>query len=143
MAKGDIIPDGHHISRYAKTTSIINDEITGSAFSLRSTENSLSVNWLEFFGENNIEINVNNVKQAFIDKRFNLGAGAKFVVLNVLRMREFVSSETEGNVELSVEHDPYPDDPSHSEVLGIPEDDMMVEELLAELITSDAVFPAR
>lgn len=48
--RGDELPDGSHVVRYAKPTLVREDEsVGGEAFQLRSGEESLSVNWLEYF----------------------------------------------------------------------------------------------
>ena len=143
--KGDIIPDRDHVSRYAKKTTIVNDRITGAAFSLRPElgEKYLSVNWLEYFVKGDLEKAVKSVRQTFIDKKFTLTAGARFVVLNVLKVREHVKKETPDNINLSILHEPSFSDPSHSGIFGIPKNDMLVEELIAETINEGDIFPAR
>ena len=46
------LPDNAHVVRYVKPTSRHEDgSVDGSAFRLRSGDNGLSVNWLEYFSD--------------------------------------------------------------------------------------------
>ena len=83
MASGDHLPLEDHVARYCKPRTI-QDGVPGStAFELREGEPHLSVNWLEFFGQNDREAHIGYVCRSFIDKGYQLSRNGRFAVLNV------------------------------------------------------------
>lgn len=133
--KGDAIPDDNHISRYVGKSKIVNGRISGEAFRLRDDEESISVNWLEFFGLQDRNEEIDEVRKAFVNKQRTLGAQAVFAALNVGEVKEYVQQESEDNRELSVLHDPdEPVDMSHAGIYNFPRNDPSIGDMIAELI---------
>lgn len=142
--KKDAIPDNDHVSRYVKYTHIAkNGRVLGKAFRLRENENSLSVNWLEFFDLRDKKAEVQKIREAFADKGRGVGTKAKFVVLNVGEMREYVQQESDDNRILSVLHDPQDNDLSHSGIYNMRHDDPIIGDLIAELVNEEQIYPAK
>lgn len=144
LMKGDLIPDDDHVTRYVSGSKIApSGRITGAAFQLRTGEESLSVNWLEFLDLENRDSEIQQIRNVFVDKGRTLQAKAKFAVLNVGKTKTYVRQESQDNRLLSVQHDPEDLDLSHSGIFNIPEDDPSVGDIIAELIGVNAIYPAR
>lgn len=143
--KGEPIPDDHHVSRYVGGSKITRGgRITGAAFQLRSGEDALSVNWLEFLGLGERQAEIQEVRRVFLEKGMSLQATAKFVVLEVGATKEYVQQESDDNRLLSILHDPLsPEDESHAGIYNVPKDDPAIGDMIAELIEGDAIYPAR
>ena len=142
--QGDLIPDDDHVSRYVSGSKIaLSGRITGAAFQLRSGEESLSVNWLEFLDLENRDSEIQQIRSVFLDKGRTLQAKARFVVLNVGKTRAYVQQESEDNRLLSVQHDPEELDLSHAGIFDMPDDDPSVGDIIAEQVDENAIYPAR
>ena len=142
--KGDVIPDDNHVSRYIGKSKIVNGRISGEAFRLREGEESISVNWLEFFDLHDRNAEINEIRKAFVNKERTLGAQAIFAVLNIGNVKEYVQQESDDNRRLSILHDPEePVDMSHAGIYNAPKDDPSIGDMIAELIELDAIHPAR
>ena len=63
--KGDKIPDQDHVARLCWPSKIENGEIQATAFHLKLGEDSLSVNWLEYFNCLNRESEISELRQAY------------------------------------------------------------------------------
>ncbi len=137
--KGEIIPDAHHVSRLCGGSHIREDgTISATAFRLRPGESYLSVNWLEQLGLASRQAEVSEIWRVLATKR-KIGASARLAVLNVGSAREIVTGLTDEPRRLSFRHEPEAppdaaDDPSHSGIHGIREDDNLVAELLARSV---------
>jgi len=147
--KGDPIPDSDHISRYVGKTKITSSgRISLEAFLPRKDKNGekekyLSVNWLEFFDLLDHEAAIQKVRESFIAKDMSLGTYAKFVVLNVGEIVEYIRQNTPDNRMLVVLHEPSVRDPSHSGIYNISHDDRIVGALIAQLVREESIYPAR
>ncbi len=143
--KGNQIPDTDYVSRYVGWSKITTSgRITGEAFRLRSNEEAISVNWLEYFGLEHRIAEIQEVRKAFLKKGRILQAKAKFAVLNVGEAREHVRQESKDKRVIRFLHDPEEqNDPSHSGIYNIPRDDPAIGDIIAELIVKDAIYPAR
>ena len=135
--KGDRVPDQHHIARYCQPKYIADEQIQPGAFMLRPTDESLSVNWLEFLNCLNRENEIAELRKIY-SKKLRVGARAKTVVLNVGEVREKVRTESSDVRNLKVLHDPeyteaY-DDESHSGIYNLRNDDELIAELILETI---------
>ena len=70
LKKGQNLPEGDHIMRFVPWARLMKDEnekvigFFSQAFELRENENSLSVNWLEYFKSDH-KINIENSVRAF------------------------------------------------------------------------------
>lgn len=140
--KGDQIPDSNNIARYCKPTCVDEGEIQATAFMLRSDEQSLSVNQIEFlecFTREEEIIEIRNI----LSKKLKIGASAKIAILNVGEMRSKILTESEDKRNLEVLHDPQenPPDPSHSGIYNLKADDELIAELILETVLED--YPAR
>ncbi len=136
--KGDPLPNHDHISRHCPFTTLANDQPSGASFILKPDEEFLSVNWLEYFDVPDQQAQITQVRQVI---RLNLGAKAKFAVLNVAKVVDYVKENGPDNRVLAVLHEPEEDDPSHSGIHGYRLEDDWVADLIAEVI--EEIYPAR
>ena len=95
-----------------------------AAFIPRQTENYLSVNWLEYFGENDLSAAVEQVQEIFRRKEFRMRPNGRFAVLHVGAAKMAVQ-ETVQRV-LSIDRLPLGDDPSHAGIFGYASEDLAV-----------------
>ncbi len=138
--KGDTIPDQNHITRFCKPTQAPEGEIQPTAFMLRTGENSLSVNWLEFLKCSSRENEISEMRTIY-SKKLQVGARAKIAVLNVGEVRKKVLTESPDARNLEVLHDPFIDDLSHSGIYNLKQDDDLIAELILETVKES--YPAR
>ena len=128
---GDRLPDKDHISRYCKFTSLVNDQPSMASFMLGPDDKYLSVNWLECFGLTDCREQMSQARQNI---RLNLAPRAKFAVLNVGNVINYVRENGPDNRVLSVLHEPKEDDPSHSGIHGYGLEDYWVACLIADVV---------
>jgi hypothetical protein len=137
--KGDIIPDAHHVSRLCGGSHIREDgTISATAFKPRSGETYISVNWLEFLSLPDRGAELAELRRVLSTKR-KIGGTAKFATLNAGEIAAAVREQTRNRIAISVRHEPEadpgrPQDPSHAGIYGVPEDDNIVVELIAQSI---------
>ena len=131
--KGDKIPDQNHIARYCKPTQVSDGQIQATAFMLRTGEESLSVNWLEFLNCSSRESEITEIRNLYSSK-LSGGVRAKISVLNVGEVRQKVLTESPDGRNLEVIHDPLIDDPSHSGIYNLKQDDELIAELILETV---------
>ena len=137
--KGDKIPNQHHITRYCQPKCILDGQIQPGAFKLRAGEENLSVNWLEFLNCSSRESEIAEIQNIYSTK-LNVGARAKIAVLNVGEVRQKVLTESPDRRKLEVLHAPIENDPSrkndpsHSEISNLKQDDELIAELILELV---------
>jgi len=116
-------------------------QIQATAFMLRSDEEYLSVNWLEFLNCSSREHEINEIRNIY-SATFTVGARAKIAVLNAGEVREKVLKESPDKRNIEVLHDPIvDDDPSHSGIYHLKQDDELIAELILE--TVHETHPAR
>ena len=138
----DRVPDTDHISRYCGGAQILPDgRISGTAFHLRELEEYLSVNWLEYLGLGDRDPEIAEVRRVLGAKGRKLGTTARLVVLNAGRLRGHVASASPDRRMLDILHKPEPLDPSHAGIFGLPPDDRLIAELIAEVVQD--VYPAK
>ncbi len=138
---GDTIPDEDHISRYCKPSKISEDgQIEFGAFMLRKDEEGLSVDWLESLNCPSREEEIIKMRKIY-PTRLTVGVNAQIATLNVGEVRQKVLTESLDNRNLEVQHSPYPDDPSHSEIYNLRPDQEMIAELILEVVSES--YPAR
>jgi len=136
IMKGDKIPDQNHIARYCKSTQVSDGQILATAFMLRTGEERLSVNWLEFLNCSSRESEITEIRNIYSSK-LNVGARAKIAVLNVGEVRQKVLTESPDGRNLEVIHDPLDTlivDPSHSEIDNLKQDGELIAELILETV---------
>jgi hypothetical protein len=134
--KGDTIPDQDHIARYCKGTQAPGGEIQATAFMLRKDEESLSVNWLEFLRCPNRESEVAELQRIFGQKLSRVSRNARIAILNVGVMRGMVLQGSPDARNLEVLHAPELElnDPSHSGIYNLKQDDDFIAELIRQTI---------
>ncbi len=136
------IPDNNHVSRYCKPSSILESgRVSGQAFRLKEDENSLSVNWLEYFDSPDKKYQIDKIREAFINKDFGLRKNGKFAVLNVGKSKDHVLQNSPDQNTLIFKHEPEPNDPSHSGIFGLEFEDSLIPVLLAEKV--EGIFPGK
>ena len=138
--KGDKIPDKNHIARYCKPTQVADGQIQATAFMLRTDEESLSVNWLEFLNCSSRESEITEIRNIYSAK-LNVGMRARIAILNIGEVRKKVLAESTDRRNLEVLHDPISDDPSHSGIYNLKQDDELIAELILETVRE--TYPAR
>ena len=141
--RGDKIPDPDHIARFCRPMQAPEGQIQATAFMLRSDEEYLSVNWLEYLNCSNRDHEINEIRNIYSEK-FNVGARAKIAVLNVGEVREKVLTESPDKQNIEVLHDPIENDlydPSHSGIYNLKQDDELIAELILETVHEN--YPAR
>ena len=111
-----------------------------AAFIPRRSEDYLSVNWLEYFGETDLNAAVERVREVFRSKEFQVRPNGRFAVLNIGTAKTAIH-EAVGRT-LNVDHLPLNDDQSHAGILGYASEDLAVAIELAALVTSQDVHPA-
>ena len=137
--KGDKIPNYDHVARYCKPITVEDGQIQATAFMVRMGEESLSVNWLEFLNCSSRESEIAEIQNIYSTK-LNVGARAKIAVLNVGEVRQKVLTESPDRRKLEVLHAPIENDPSrkndpsHSEISNLKQDDELIAELILELV---------
>ena len=105
-----------------------------AAFIPRQSEDYLSVNWLEYFCETELNAAVERVREVFRSKDFQVRPNGRFAVLNVGAVKTAVY-EAVGRT-LNIDHLPLSDDQSHAGILGYASEDLAVAIELAALVTS-------
>ena len=137
----DRVPDTDHISRYCGGAQVHEDgHISGTAFRLRESEEYLSVNWLEYLALANRHFQIEEIRRV-LGAKLKLGSRARLAVLNAGQLREHVASASPDRRMLDILHKPEPLDPSHAGIFGLPPDDRLIAELIAEVVQE--VYPAK
>jgi hypothetical protein len=146
VAKGDPIPDGHHVLRHVPGSKIEQDgRVNGAAFVRREVDEGLSVEWREAAGDVPVTDQLRVIRAAF---RRQLKPSHRFAELPVGVTREHVREGAAAfsmALDLRFEHEPLgaaggrPGDPFHSEIFGTPEHDHLrataIGDLIAECIS--------
>jgi hypothetical protein len=132
LNKGQQLLDVHHVMRYvpwAKLRRDGDDNVLGflpSAFELRTTEESLSVNWLEYFSgdrQNQITGCVREFRNIF-----NVGKKSAFGVANVRKVKDIFQGSGKT---VRIVYSPSPDNCSHASIQKLPRDEFALFEALA------------
>ena len=131
--KAETIPDQNHIARFCRPMQIDEGQIQAAAFMLRANEKSLSVNWLEFLNCSSRESEITKI-QTIYSETFTVGARAKIAILNVGEVRKKVLAESPDGRNLEALHDPLMNDPSHSVIYNLKQDDELIAELILETV---------
>src|SRR5262245_7652160 len=141
VAKGDAIPDDHHVLLHVPPSKIEQDgRINGAAFKRREDEAGLSVEWREALGNDPVADQLQAIRAAF---RRQLRPSHRFAELPVGVTREHVrvhAAALSMAVDLAFEHEPReagdgrPADPFHSEIFGTPENAHLQATAIGDLI---------
>lgn len=133
MKKGTNLPDEHHVMRYVPWSRLRKDEdenIIGflpQAFELRPEDESLSVNWLEYFNGDR-ETRIQASVKVFRNTR-TVGKKSAFGIGNIKKIKE-VCSANGARVRIVYEPD-EPDNLAHSAIRYLPRGDLSILEALA------------
>ncbi len=131
--KGETIPDQNHIARFCRPMQAPEGQIQATAFMLREGEESLSVNWLEFLNCSSRESEITKIRTIY-SETFTVGARARIAILNVGEVLKKVLTESPDGRNLEVLHDPLMNDPSHSGIYNLKQDDELIAELILETV---------
>ncbi len=147
--KDEPVPDTDHISRYCRGGSLIDGQVTGASFQLRTKEDEskeeyVSVNWLEFLRKQSREAEIAEVRRVLLTKMAP-GGTAKLAVLDVGDVRQYVAQNAPDRRTLRILHrpdePPEKPDPSHSGIFDTESDEDLIIELIAERVRE--VHPAK
>jgi len=128
------IPDSDHVLRYCRPSNIVDGKISPGAFAIRPGEQSLSVNWLEFFGkETPITHQIEKIRQA-MSAKLALKRSGRFARINAGSAREKIA-------ELAIKHLPTPKNRSHAGIFYPGGDNEETALELANLVKPENVFP--
>ena len=73
MTIGEALPDEHHLSRYCRPSAVGQNGLPmAAAFELKAGEDHLSVNWLEYLGEPNLDAAIARVRTVFHTKGYRV-----------------------------------------------------------------------
>lgn len=131
--KGDNIPNQDHISRLCFRKYITDGEIQAGAFMLKSIEESLSVNWLEYLNCPDRISEIDELRNIIAGK-LTVKRGEQIAVLNVGEVCDKVQNESPDKRNLEVLHNPRELDESHSEVKNLKHDDELIAELILQAV---------
>ncbi len=136
--KDEPIPPDHHISRHCKKSSLSeSNDVTAASFYLRSNDDYLSVNWLEFLGLGDRDSEIAEIRRV-LSTKITPGSTAKIAVLNVGQMKDHVRKNSQDRRDLRVLHRPDepPDkpDPSHSGIFDTSQDQLSLTELIVQKV---------
>jgi len=139
--RGQRLPDRDHIARLCPPKTAPNGIITGAAFLLKPNEDGLSVNWLEFLNCSCRDNEIKEIRGIYTRKFNRVPKAARIAVLNVGTMCNTVFEQSPDNRRVVVYHKPdLPDDPSHSEVFNLRDDNELIAELILRTVLED--YPA-
>ena len=139
MASGESLPPEHHVAHYCSPIQVGQDGLPlVPAFKMKQGHDHLSVNWLEYFGSDDIAQGIVHVRQAFVQRAYGLKRNGRFAVLNVDAARKQVKAGAGRDVRIL--HWPESNDPSHSGVFDYTSEDLQVALDLKSLVTSADVY---
>ena len=142
MKKGADLPDDHHVMRYVPWSKLLKDEdenvigFLAQAFALRPNEESLSVNWLEYFGGDR-KANIRDSVLEFRRTLTSIGRKSAFGIANVKKIRDTCSATA--GVKVRVVYEPSRKNPAHSCIRRLPLDDLTLLDALAADAFSELV----
>lgn len=132
------LSDSDHFARYCKPSTVDNGFPTGNSFKIRpKKDDSLSVNWLEYFKQEDVCKNLEEVREIFKIKNFTLRKNGRFAVLNVGYCKREIKLAY--NIDIDIKQMPDMIDPSHA---GIFSKNLVACIRIAELVTAEDVYPA-
>ena len=136
------IPDEDHVSRYCNFKSI--DQSTekplASAFELKG-HRYLSVNWLEYFGSEELADNVDCVRRV-LENKLEIKESGRIVSLRVVEAKQVISDCGSSAPKIELLNDDE-NDPSHCGVFGYKDSDLLVATRLSRLVRESDIFPGK
>jgi len=129
------IPDSNHVLRYCRPSHVKMEAIKAGAFELRSGEEFLSVNWMEYFKDAaSTDAQVAAIRKV-MNEKFTLESSGRFARLNVGEVKERINGA-------QVRRFPSKKDPSHAGISAPGERNREFSLELANMVKLDDVFPA-
>lgn len=131
---GQQLANEHHVVRYVPWSKLLrdgDDNVIGflfSAFQLKSAEDDLSVNWLEF-STGSREFQITECVKIF-RRDITVGAKSAFAIGRVDKLKEIGSRQVSGRA-IKVIFTPTETNAAHSSVEKLPRDEFALLELLA------------
>lgn len=146
--KGLLISVDHHVVRHIPFPNLRRSgdgKILGvlpQAFSLRTDEAYLSVNWLEFF-ESNKATNLLETKNAIAAAKASgkISPSSALAIANVGKLKE--ACLTKSDAQIRVAYAPSKNNPSHTAIHNLPSNDLELLDLLAEDIFTEQVLVSK
>lgn len=108
-----------------------------SAFTLRTNEEYLSVNWLEYYKNLGISQAIDRVRKV-VQRKMNIKFQGRFVTMQVGMLKQIVS--TKNKVPCDVIHLPTMNDESHSGVIGYNNHNRLGQSDIVRLIQRKDVY---
>jgi len=132
ISKGSNLPDEDHVMRYVPWTRLRKDgdeNVIGflpEAFVLREGEQSLSLNWLEYFsGDRNQKIR----ESVNVFRRVRkVGPKSAYGIGNVRRTKEVCEAN---GARVRIVYEPDDDNPAHAGIRRLPRDDLSLLDAIA------------
>ena len=138
--KHDLIEDEHHVSRYCSPITVDrNGRPMATAFALRNEEESLSVNWIEYFKGLSTEQAIDRIRDAFRKKNYQTRPNGRFALLKVYEVKTVISDLSPSP--FKIEHLPEENDPSHSGSFGYTASDEFISLAIKDLVRAEDVYP--
>jgi len=143
LSKGQQLLDIHHVMRYVSWTKLRKDgedNVLGffpSAFELRPTEESLSVNWLEYFSgdhQNQVAESVREFRRGFDAKK-----KSAFGIANVRKVKDVFQGSGRA---VRIVYSPSLDNLAHASIQKLPRDEFALFETLATDVFTEMVMNA-
>ncbi|MDD9810606.1 MAG: hypothetical protein OXU71_02660 [Gammaproteobacteria bacterium] len=128
------IPDSDHVLRYCKPSNIVDGEPSPGAFAIRPGEQSLSVNWLEFFGKETPTVRQIEKVQKAMGAKLALKRSGRFARINAGSARKKVAG-------LEIKHLPTPKNRSHAGIFYPGGDNEETALELANMVKPEDIFP--
>jgi len=133
MHRGANLPDDHHVMRHVPWGRLRRDDadnvigFLSQAFALKPDEESLSVNWLEYFGGDR----KTNIRYSVLEFRrtYKVGKKSAFGIANVKQIKDTCSATA--GVRVRVVYEPSRKNPAHSGIRRLPRDDLTLLDALA------------
>lgn len=132
QAKITNLPDDDHVMRYVPWGKLRRDGddnvlgFLGEAFKLRPDENSLSVNWLEYF-EGDRDAKIQASVRTF-RRTIKVGTKSAFGIGNVGKIKDVCRTR---GASVRIVYEPIDDNQSHSGIRRLPRDDTILLDALA------------
>ena len=136
MPDQSILPS-HHVARHCSKKDFFDDtmtEVLASTFSPDVDDPGISVNWLEFYN-GGFNYRIDAVCRDMSAER-DVRSTHQLAILGVQKIRDIGADRAHN---LGVSHDPWPENDSHALILGVPLDDTIVHQELADAASTHLV----
>ena len=130
--------DESHVARYCTFSRLEDGHPLPAAFSIRSDEDFLSSNWIEYFDMTDLENGMKKVREEF-QKHHSITKKGRFVVLNVGDTKKTI--KIEHGTELWIEDLQEEDYPSHAGIWFPQEDNLVISTMLCEMVKPHDIHP--